>query len=500
MRLCEIITLISLTLSTIILLIPPRDRPFIFIIFPVSLPVIFLIHLFAESPRWQMIPAYIFSGIILLTSIIQVRKRKREVKIFFHNKKKHPKLFFILVIFILLLSTILLPALLPVFRLPPPTGPFKAGTTWETIIDTTRPETLTENENDYRKLAVKIWYPSDTFQKTKKDPYWQHPQLLSRYLAEYHRVPSFFFEYLGLVKTNSMMDSEISANRDTFPVILSLHGGNCIDYVTDLMVINEELASNGFIVIGLTHPYSSLPVVFSVTEKAVCPPERRQAIKQQTQLSDTLMSAYFTQQNTGEEELLQRIFTIETIKISEIGRRMEDIQSVLNWLDDVNSGKIVSILSGKCNMEELSIMGVHMGGSVAVNSFLREQRIKACVNLDGFHYTDAQDLKMAKPYMFITSEASRLHTLQFIRNQLDSQSFLLPVKGSTQQSFTDAPLFSPLIDLFQLNGKIKYKQIVNMTRSYITLFLKTYVLGEESSNFHILSEKYKEMIIPDTSG
>ncbi|MBN2531250.1 MAG: hypothetical protein JXB88_00085 [Spirochaetales bacterium] len=495
MRSGEIITLISLTLSVIILLIPPRNRPFVFLLFPVSFPFIFVFHLFMESPRWQMVPAYIFSGVVLIISIIQVRKRKKEMKIFFHNKKKHPKLFLLFTTFFFLVFTILLPVLFPVFKLPLPTGPYKTGTTWEAVLDQTRQESLTDNQDDKRKLALKIWYPSDTSKKTGLDPYWSYPHLLSKYMAEYYHMPSFFFEYLGLVKTNSIIDAEISTEKESYPVILSLHGGNCINYVTDLRVLNEDLASHGFIVIGLTHPYSSLPVVFSDNDIAICPPERRKAIKQQTRLSEIFMSAFFAQQNPDEKELLQKLFTIETIKISEIGRRMEDVHSVLNWLGDVHSGKISSILNGKCNLEALGILGIHMGGSVAVNTFLGEKKIKACVNLDGFHYTDTEDLKIERPYLLITSEASRFYTLKFIRNQLGSGSIMVPVKDSTLKSFTDFSLFSPLIDFFQVNGKAGYKKIFDMIRDLSVSYLENSVSGEKSPDMKSLSEKYSEMII-----
>ncbi|MBN2439810.1 MAG: hypothetical protein JXJ04_00635 [Spirochaetales bacterium] len=495
MRLGEIITLISLTLSTIIVFIPHRDKPFFYAIFPFTLPIIIFLHLVIESPRWQMIPAYLISAILLLVTIIRIGKRKKEVKIFFHNKKKHPPLIIMVLISIIFPVVILLPVLLPVFSLPPPTGPYMVGTTEYTIYDNSRPEILTHDPDDYRKLVVKIWYPADTVDNKKRERYWQNPALLSTYLAKEYDVPSFFFEYLGLVKTHSFIDAEISDVKDTYPAILSLHGGKCTDSLNNLQMINEDLASNGYIVIGLTHPYSSLPIVFSDGKKASCSQLRKETLNLQSELSDTLRATYFTQQSKDKEELLQNIIEIETAKRAEIEIRIEDIRTVLNWLEDMKNDKMTTPFNKKWDPDKLSIIGFHLGGSVALNSFLRDQRIKTCVNLDGFHYVNNENLKIKKPYLLLTSEESGLHTIPFIINQLDTLSYLFTLKGTTEQSFTDYSLFSPLIDLFHHNGTLNNPKVVEITRYYINSFFSTYLLGEKTAAFITNPHEYEDLVV-----
>jgi predicted dienelactone hydrolase len=496
MRPGELLILISLSFSSLILLIPARNRPFFFIIFPYSLPLLFIFHIIAELPRWQMVPAYVLSGIVFIISLIQSRKRKKETKIFFHNKKKHPNLLLIFTTIVLLAAVILLPVFFPVFTLPPPTGPYNVGTVRETLSDTTRPETLTPDPDDYRQIVVKIWYPANTVISKKRDPYWSSPRLFSRYMAEHYHLPSFFFEHLGLVKTNSIPDADIAHGQERFPVVLTLHGGECINYITDVRVVSEELASHGFIVIGLTHPYSSLPVVFPEDGKAVCPPGRRKVMEQQTRLTETLMSTYFTQQDTGEAELLEKLFTIETVKIEEIARRIDDVQTVLRWLTNVDAGSVESIITGKCDRENTGVLGIHMGGSVAFNVFLRDNRLKACINLDGFHYTISKDVSVIKPYLLMTSEASRLHTFDFIRDQMDEQSCLCALKGTVPQSFTDVFLFSPLMGMIAPDKIPGYEQTTVMIRQFATVFFKTSLGGEDSAGLDNLFAAYKDMLLP----
>ena len=101
------------------------------------------LHFFIEGYRWQMVPLYLLLGLITL-----VRNKESEKIV-------------TAVVSIIWVFSVLLPAAVPVVKLPKPTGPFKIGTTIFHWTDTTRTEWLTEETDDLRKMMVQLWYPAE---------------------------------------------------------------------------------------------------------------------------------------------------------------------------------------------------------------------------------------------------------------------------------------------------------------------------------------------------
>jgi len=115
--------------------------------FLIATSICFAMHIWIETYRWQMIPAYM----ITLVAWLRILGRRTE------SSKLGLTLNLILVVTSLGLSYVL-----PVFEIPAPEGPYGVGTTTRHLIDITRPETATINPEDKREIGLKIWYPSAT--------------------------------------------------------------------------------------------------------------------------------------------------------------------------------------------------------------------------------------------------------------------------------------------------------------------------------------------------
>ena len=137
-------------------------------------------------------------------------------------------------------------------RLPTPTGSFavgKAATVWT---DPTRPEPATPSAIDQRRLRVVAWYPAVA---GTGEP--------ARYLADLDRIEDGLVASgevgeleaagLGFVADPARSSATIDARPTGYPVVL-LSPGNATN-VEFYSALAEDLASHGFVVIGLDHPY-----------------------------------------------------------------------------------------------------------------------------------------------------------------------------------------------------------------------------------------------------
>ena len=101
----------------------------------IGFSLIILLHFILESYRWQMIPLYFLSFIIL----ISIYKNYRLL-----NGKLFVKLFKTVSILLILLIGYYLPTALPIFELPKTNGKYFVGSSY-IHLKTKREETITKN-------------------------------------------------------------------------------------------------------------------------------------------------------------------------------------------------------------------------------------------------------------------------------------------------------------------------------------------------------------------
>jgi predicted dienelactone hydrolase len=495
MRLFEILFSLLFTITMISLFFPARNRPSWMLLFPLSLPFLFFIHLFAESLRWQMIPLYLFSLIVCIVYIIQTRRKKRDVKIFFSRRKKSTAVIGRITVIILIIAVIIPPVLIPVFTFPRPTGPFHVGTSQFHVIDTQREEILTEEPGDVRQFMVRMWYPCRETNSSQRARYWDNAALMSKERAALMGLPFFIFQHFNLVKTWSLIDTPLAEEKEIYPVILSLHGGECGASATDNVVINEELASRGFVVAGLSHPYSSLMVRFPDGNTIPYNRERIERLHQQSKLSESLWKEFFNKPEQGvveKKDIIKKIFGIESILLSDISLRSMDVMSVLHWLERMNEEED-TILSNKLNLNQIGIFGFDLGGTVSMNSCIQDTRIKACINIGGYYFGDLLERKINQPIMIIRPNIEAYHVERYFLDNLKGPYYILTLDGATGKSFNHRYIYSPLSSLFGYSGSIKGIRMTGIIRDYISSFFHAYLIGGGHPLQDLPSGQYPEV-------
>ncbi|MEY3020058.1 MAG: hypothetical protein RLZZ272_1042 [Actinomycetota bacterium] len=158
---------------------------------------------------------------------------------------------------------------LPVEVLPPPSGPQRVGTTTAWLVDPDRTERQGPTPGGPREFVVQLWYPADPAAPVERARWMAEADVFARDGARELGLPSFALDHLALIEANATADATPAAGRH--PLVVLSHGwtgfrGLQVD-------LAEELASHGYVVAAVDHPYSALATVLADGTVAAVDPE-----------------------------------------------------------------------------------------------------------------------------------------------------------------------------------------------------------------------------------
>lgn len=323
------------------------------------------------------------------------------------------------------------PELIDISMFPPPTGPYQVGrTTWHWV-DTSRDEVLTDVEGDKRELVVRTWYPAEVeagaeLALATEDLSGQGAEEL---MTIFHMDDSDpVVQSLINLRTYVYRDGSVSDGQATYPVLV-FSPGYCMfpeDYNTQV----EELASHGYIVVGINHPYYSGGTVFPDGRVVACMDVTGGAIQR------------------GQA---QRTYA-------------QDVIFVLDQLERLNTNDPDGRFSGRLDLERIGVIGSSMGGDGAVLAGSLDDRIRAVLSEDGSVPVDYEPL--AQPFLLFATAPRSLPT--------QGPNYSVWVTGFAHASFTDYVILTPGI------GSIEGKRTVEIVRAYIRAFFDRHLKGVEA--------------------
>lgn len=499
----EIVILLSAFVFLAGFFFPKRKRPRFFISVPFLSGILILIHLVLEKYRWQMVPAYVFVFGLVLFSLLQIGKAPEEEKPQSRGKRIMAAVLTVISILILIVVSAI-PWLFPVVNLPKPTGPFAVGTSAMYFVDPSRQETLAEPPGGYRESMVRVWYPAKPASGSKPIPYWEKANVIGpiRVEDDLHKwgftwIPRYFLNHFSLMKTNSYPDAPIAENLSSYPVIIFSPGGGVIHEHNFLHT--EELASQGYVVISLSHPYESWAVIFPDGRvargnrlKANKAPtkEEKDREKTATELTERLKISKSIEER---KTIMREFFKLDPDGILDklLSIRVQDVKFALGELQKINSGERASGLKGKLDMEHIGIFGMSLGGAVAGQACLGDERIKAGINLDGTQFGTLIDSTLHQPFMFMNSGESKDHN-DFVYDRLENDGYSVIIQGSSHMDFTDMFFTMPIVKRFA-KKVISDKRMYRVANAYILAFFNKYLKDTDSPLLKGPSAEYPEV-------
>ena len=215
--------------------------------------MVLLLHGIAEGWRYQLAPAYLLVaalGVWAAVGLLRPPGPARPTGLRRGAAAAAGGLGAVLLVVSAGLATAL-----PVFALPAPTGPFPVGVRYVTAVDQQRREPFVVGAQQPRTLLVKLYYPASTSVAPAPVRYFHGSSTLLRAFAHFQGLPDFALDHLALVVTHATEQAPLSSARGSLPVILLSHGaGTSVEVQTTL---GEDLASHGYLVAAIDHPYVS---------------------------------------------------------------------------------------------------------------------------------------------------------------------------------------------------------------------------------------------------
>lgn len=261
---------------------------------------------------------------------------------------------------------------------PQPTGVYAVGTTAYNWTDENRNELYSNSADDKRELQVHFWYPT-TPQATppigkvtppKWYPYLSNQQKeLVKETYKNLRVPDVAWPYLLNMKNTVIPNALCSAAKSYYPVIIFCHGSGSLPDLYSIYC--TELASRGYIVVGINHTYISAGTVL---------PNGRMVVRKNS------------------EGPLKNTIDI----------MVADVRFILDKLEEMQNSGVPFFK--KLDLHNIGILGHSLGGDAAVEACRIDDRCKVGIDLDGWSIGTHSLQRFNKPFLFLLGQHGLLST------------------------------------------------------------------------------------------
>ncbi|HDR4733429.1 TPA: carboxylic ester hydrolase [Bacillus cereus] len=413
-----------------------------------------VVQLIVEGYRWQMIPAYL-SPVILTICYLFVGPK--------NNVKSYVAVTFKTLLLVMYLAiAVLLPSLMPVVLFEKTSGPLKVGTTLYHWIDYQREEPYMKDLNDRRELMVQVWYPAKEKGEMNRAPYIHNSDEIAKGLEKSLSIPAFVFHHLGLVKSNAFLEAQLSDTEERYPVLIFSHGLSGFRNQNTFEV--EELASQGYIVVGIDHTYDAAATVF---------PDGRTAFVQSINLTD----------------FVERDRHIKLWK--------DDVVFVINQVEKLNRSDKDKRFTGRIDTSRIGMFGHSYGGATAAQVLVEDSRVKAAIDMDGTLYGgNVPKSGVGKPFMVMNAEISDDSTEDSLEGKIRSDHALagggmsMVIPHTNHTSFTDFHLFSPLLRSLGEDTRYVHRIINEFSLAFFDRYVKQV---DDGSALEKLDSKYPEV-------
>ncbi len=443
MRLLEILIPVILAIYIIISLNVPRSRAMTAL--PAIALILTLVHIFTEGARWQMIPIYSLTAVLFLTSISSLAKTGQVSA----SRPKGWSLAALILTLLLLSVSTLIPALLPVPHLLAPSGPYTVGTRTLVLTDLKRKE-IYSSKDEPRKFMLEIWYPGiQPAPGTPPAPWMPEAKIVAPAIADYILLPHFFLDHLTLAKSASFQN--IPPNRDNgpYPVLIFSHGWNGFRQQSTFLM--QELASHGYIVAALEHPYGARLTVFP--DGTIIPNKP---------------SALPKGQPTDEYETAARIL---------VKQWAGDIGYSLDFLAELNQSDPEGQFTDLLDLNKVGVFGHSTGGGATIQFCGTDPRCKAGLTLDAFTRPISPDVldsgtQQAFFYLFSELWPFERNTELFNRyySHVNPANHVMTIIGADHYDFSDLPALSPLAPQLGLKGPINGARVQQIIDTFVLAF------------------------------
>jgi hypothetical protein len=297
-------------------------------------------------------------------------------------------------------------------ELPAPTGQLPVGRIAYHWTDSSRTEPFSTTNRANREVMVYVWYPANAQSNAPTSPYFQDFASLEKCVgeAETKKLLGIAYESVksGTLRPYAVQNAKISSSSKKYPLLVFSPGFDEQSLTYSAML--EDLASHGYVVAAVDHPYDATCVMFPDGRSIAFAQEKWDAAKKQLKS----MMAYY-------------------------GDRIEvwaaDTRFVLDQLIRYNNTQSLSApFAGRLDLQRVGVLGHSVGGMTAFRVGELDGRFHAVMNQDSDYQgkpfmPNSAAKNMRQPFLFFVSKHS------FFKHVAPPSDEVLKAEKMTREEF-----------------------------------------------------------------
>jgi pimeloyl-ACP methyl ester carboxylesterase len=352
------------------------------------------------------------------------------------------------------------------FTLPDPSGPHPVGTVALAWIDHSRPDSLSGSSGKTgagREIVAQIWYPAErppgsagdrsTDAGTGAAPYMPDGDAL---VAGLRAMNFDFASYMAdavadyrRVRAHALPDAPMRHASEPFPVVLFSPGGSMSRHFHTVQM--EDLASHGFVAVGISHLASGLDWF--------------------PRTGASISHKRWEERGVGEAEAARRDEELSNMLAA-------DARFVLDRLTELNESDPEGRLTDRLQVRRVAILGHSRGGSTVGRACSTDSRFVACIVLDNIGPEPERATGLAQPMLEIRQpwpedRVGRLHG--YLANT-GSVAIDVIIDGAGHFNFSDLGLIDPE----RYGSDADAERVLRITNDVTRAFLERYLVGVEA--------------------
>lgn len=379
--------------------------------------------------------------------------------------------------------------------LPKPTGPYSVGSRYFYLTDKNRPDVISPEPDDYRKISLQVWYPAEP--ETGDQPIILNDRKLIEGYVQEGALDSTILTEWALEPTHSFYKAPPAKTKHPFPVILYSASG----VINANTLLAEDLASNGYVVFAIGHPYWC--EFYFDAEGKTTPIDKnneyfKQLWKEEGSWQVQKAKKEITLAETLEErpELYKQLNQAMPTEVSDLHLWAEDIAFVVDQLKEMNSN--TGFFKGIMDVNRIGVMGYSKGGAAAGQYCLKaDDRCKAGINLGGFMFADIVEQNLKKPFMIMEHiepwAPNGLPIGELFFQRAENSAYMVAIRDAMHGNFCDMTLAKKYIILEGIVGPINGEDFLHIIIYYVRTFFDKYVKDIPGTEIEDLQDQYPEV-------
>lgn len=323
----------------------------------------------------------------------------------------------------------------------PATGEYKVATTKAILTDKSRTEEF-ESDGSSREVPVYFYYPQD------------------------------------------------AKENETYPLVLFSHGA--FGYYQSNTSTYMELASHGYVVVSMDHPYHSFFTKDTDGRTVIVNPEMIQGIQ------------YVNSDTATEEQIFELSAQWLKLRCNDLNFVIDSVKAGADKGMDpeewcVADGEEANVLQalGLADPDRIGVMGHSLGGAAAVSIGREREDIDAVIDLDGTMLGEELGVQdgvammnqevYAVPLLSFDNEEHHFSRIEcrekgipYANNTVlehAAEGYSTYIKGTGHMNYTDLPLFSPALASMLGTGEVDSTHCITTMNEIVLAFFDCYLKG-----------------------